>query len=154
MQHTTPDRSWVGVKKILVVSDFRSGQIVIPELTAESLCKRVQSIAFDGSPVPVSCTRIGDPHLADADAAVLTVQAAVREPSASNPMLVYVIRRHRIGGLEPGPVYFGSGPQAVPLSNPVNFGAIDAAFRQSLGEILPWLNGSETQLKSTRQRGE
>lgn len=154
MQDTTPDRSWVGVKKILIISDFRFGQVVIPELSAERLCQRIQMIASAGSPVPVSCTRIGDPHLEDADAAVLTVQAAVREPTPGNSALVYVIRRQRIGGLEPAPVYFGSAPQAVPLSSPPNFGTIDAALRQSLGEILPWLHAPEQPLKPSSRRGE
>lgn len=154
MQDTTPDRSWVGVKKILVISDFRSGQVVMPELSAESLCQRLQAIASAGSPVPVSCTRIGDPHLADADAAVLTLQAAVREPAPGNSMLVFAIRRHGVGGLEPAPVYFGSAPQAVPLSSPINFGALDAALRQSLGEILPWLHAPDQPLKPSSRRGE
>lgn len=145
VQDSTPDRSWMGVKKILVLADFVGPHdIVMPELTAERFCERVQKIAAANSPVPVSCVRMGDPRLDDGDAAVLVFHAAVRMLPRSSRLLVYTVRRHGGGGLEPAPVYFGSIPQAIPLTSPPDFAAIDAALGQSLGEVLPWLRAPDT----------
>lgn len=150
---TMPDRSWIGVKKILVLADFIGPQdVVLPELTAETMCGRIQKIASQKAPVPVTCVRMGDPRLGEGGTAVLIFHAAVRTLPRSSRVLVYTVRRHGGGGLEPAPFYFGSIPQAIPLASPTDFAAIDAALGQSLGEILPWLRAPDTKFRPLPRR--
>lgn len=145
-----PDRSWLGVKEVLVVAE-----LVVPggspsePLTAAELCNKVRQIASTGSPYPVTCTQLGDPKLLRGDAAVLVIQASIRSVSGHDPLLIYTIRRQNSAGLEPGPLYFGSIPQAVPIADA---GGVDTALRNSLGEVLPWLRAPETILKPLPKR--
>ena len=151
---STPDRSWLGVKQILIVADVAqtTGKIE-SDITPDSLCDRLQKAASSGSPVPVACARMGDPRLDDGGTAVLVLQAAVRNLARSDRVLVYTIRRQSAGGLEPAPVYFGSVPQAVALPRQAALEPIESAFRQSLGEILPWLRKPELEFAPLPKRG-
>jgi hypothetical protein len=152
---STPDRSWLGIKRILIIAEVAqvTGKVE-PDITADILCNRLQQAASAGSPIPVTCARMGDPRLDDGDTAVLVLQAAVRNLPRSERVLVYTIRRQSTGGLEPAPVYFGSIPQAVVLPAQANFGPLESAFRQSLGEILPWLRKPELKFAPLPKRGE
>ena len=151
---STPDRSWLGVKQILIVADVTHATgLVEPDITADNLCDRLQKAASAGSPVPVACASMGDSRLDDGGTAVLVLQAAVRNLPPSDRMLVYTIRRQSAGGLEPAPVYFGSVPQAIALPRQAAFGPVESAFRQSLGEILPWLRKPEPQIPPLPKRG-
>lgn len=151
---STPDRSWLGVKQILIVADVaQATDEVDSEITAENLCDRLQKAASAGSPVPVACAQMGDPRLEKGDTAVLVLQAAVHDLPRSDRVFVYTIRRQSLGGLDPAPVYFGSIPQAVALPRQAALGRIESAFRQSLREILPWLHKPELEIAPQPKRG-
>ena len=151
LQATTPDRSWLGVKKILVLSQLAPGAADSASLTADGLCERVRAIASAGAPAPVTCTTLGDPRLADGDAAVLVMQAAISDAASPNRLLVFTIRRQNEGGLEPGPAYFGAAPRALPFAKDIERSRLDEAILTSLAGILPWLNQSTTTVQPKRR---
>lgn len=137
---SSPDRSWAGVRHILVVAHLTTDRIVVPGLDSTILCQRVKAIASAGAPAPVSCAELGDPRLQAQDNAVLIFQGAVSNALPGRQLVIFTIRRTATLGLEPGPIYFGSTPRAVPYSSSADDRLLDGAIRSSLGEILPWLN--------------
>jgi hypothetical protein len=151
---TTPDRSWIGIKRILIVSQLTSPMTIKTQISAEDLCRRVQTIASAGAPVPVSCATLSDPDLRKGDTAVLAVQAAVAEPVANTRLLIFTIRKAEEKGLEPAPVYFSSTPRAVPISDEVDGARLDQELRASLGQLLPWLSQSNTNFQPRPSVGE
>ena len=143
---TTPDRSWIGVQKILVISQLVTPIGTQSDLTAEGLCERVRSIASAGAPVPVACTNLSDPDLNSGRNAVLSFQGAVSDSVPGTKLLIFTIKRAAEAGLEPSPIYFGSTPRAVPLTRSRDSAAVDQAIRASLGQLLPWLGQADTKL--------
>lgn len=133
---TTPDRSWLGAKRLLVLTEMRTA--LGSDASAEDLCEQVKKVATDGAPFPVQCVQLGDPALQADDAAVLLVQASVQDGPGGEQLLVFTARRQRQHGLDPLPILFGTAPRAVPTS------AADSALKASLSEILPWLKADET----------
>ena len=76
---------------------------------------------------------------------MLIVDAAVAEVPGAGRQLLFTIRRDRTHGLEPGPVYFGTTPRAVAVSEFVaGDAAVQEALRASLSQILPWLRPGGT----------
>ena len=151
---TTPDRSWIGIKRILIVSQFTSPLTIKTRISADDLCRRVQAIASAGAPVPVACATLGNPDLLKGDTAVLALQATVAEPAANSKVLIFTIRKAEEKGLEPAPIYFSATPRAVPISDEVDAARLDQELRASLGQILPWLSEATTNLQPRPSVGE
>jgi hypothetical protein len=149
---TTPDRSWVGVENIVILSRFTSGNVLTSQFTAEKLCQQARAIAGRGSPIPVTCGNLGDPKLAQAKTAVLILDASIAETGPA-AVLVVTVRRESEGGLEPAPIRFGATPRVVSIDRRSGTGQMESALRASLGEILPWLRNDELkELKPIRAR--
>jgi hypothetical protein len=129
------DPSWIGIQKLLIISQFDGH--ANGKLTADGLCRMVQSIASSAAPIPVSCTAIGDPALRAARTAVLAVQAAEADPGDGRKLMLLTIRRADEGGLEPAPVYFASTLSAVGMDSKY-LPQLDQAIGASLRQILPW----------------
>ena len=148
----SPDPSWRGVKRMLVVTDVvnRTGT-VLPQITPESLCARVRQIASTGAPIAVDCVPLGDPRLRAGGSAVLVVQASISDDVPGQRLLLIAIRRADESGLEPGPIYLGSAPRAVPVS--ADDTQLNGAIRASLGELLPWLENSDLNQQPIIKRG-
>lgn len=140
---STPDRSWVGVKSIVILSRFTSGNVLTPQITAEGLCRQARAIAGQGAPVSVTCGSLGDPALNQPTTAVVILDASIANSIASTPVMIFTVRRESEGGLEPAPIRFGATPRAVVLGRSGGTSEIDVALRDSLGEILPWLGKEE-----------
>ena len=137
----SPDRSWIGVKQIAILSQLTSAGEVLPPITAEQLCEEARALASAGSPVPIRCSKLGDRSLTDASTAVLILHASISQLGADNRMLLFTVRREREAGLEPSPIYFGAPLRAVPLNDKPDSASLRSALRASLGDILPWLHG-------------
>lgn len=147
---STPDRSWLGVKRLAVLADFRSGLTVTT--LGDDFCATVKRIAERGAPVPVECVEAGSPQLAADGTVVLVAQAAVQEADGGS-MLVLTARKDREGGLDPQPIFFGAAPRAVPLTgSAADAAAMERALSASLSEVLSWLRPAEVEQMSPIKR--
>lgn len=140
-QGKSRDRSWLGVDRIIILPRLTQGRILVENLSAQSVCERIKEVVANGAPGPVQCVfSIGDPALDAPGTAVLILDVSLVDLPQAGRHLLFTMRRDRTHGLEPGRVYFGSAPRAVPAAA---FAAGDAAveetIRASLSEILPWL---------------
>lgn len=149
---SSPDKSWLGVRKILILTQVTPAQSAVDALSPDALCRKVQAIASAGAPASVECSRLGDPALQAGNTAVLSVQAAISDDVPGQRLLLLTIKRDAEAGLEPAPIYFGSIPRAIVLSGGADQSeTIDRAIRESLRQILPWFNQSNDQLQLNRR---
>lgn len=138
-----PDRSWIGVKRLAVLTDFRSGLVVTT--LGDDFCATVKRIAERGAPVPVECVEAGSPALQADGTVVLVAQAAVQELGGSQ-VLVLTARKDRDGGLGSQPMFFGAAPRAVTLTgSAADSAAMEQALAASLSEVLSWLRPDDVQ---------
>jgi len=100
-----------------------------------ALCARVQVLATDGAPIPVTVLAPGDPRLIAADSLVLLVHAAV-QGEGRDALLVFSARSFRATAA-PSEL-FGARPRAVAMAPNARSAAIDAALTAALAETLPW----------------
>ena len=145
---TSLDKSWLGVRKILILTQVTPANLAVDGISAEALCQKVQSIASAGAPAPVECSRLGDPALQAGNTSVLSVQAAISDAVPGQRLLLLTIKRDAEAGLEPAPIYFGSIPRAVVMTGADPSAKLDEAIRASLGQILPWLSPAQANLPS------
>lgn len=135
----TPDRSWLGVKRLAVLADLR---VANPgdEALKNDFCATVKRLAERDAPIPVDCIPPNTAPAPEGGTVVLVAQAAIQERDPSQRLLVFTVRKDRDAGLEPGPVFFGAAPRAVPLTgSAADQSALEGALAASLGEVLPWL---------------
>jgi hypothetical protein len=138
-----PDRSWMGVKRLVVLADFRSGLSVTT--LGDDFCATVKRIAERGAPIPVECVESGSADLQADGTVVLVAQAAIQDLGAER-VLVLTARKDREGGLDPQPMFFGAAPRAVPLTGSAADGAaMEQALAASLSEVLSWLRPMDVQ---------
>jgi hypothetical protein len=134
---TTPDPSWRGVERLYILAHL-TGPIEAA-LPSEGFCERVRRIAAEGAPFPVQCTTFDEAPSAEAGGHALVVIQGAVQPLPGDRLLIVAARRTTAAGLEPAPIYLGATPRAVRLSGAAAGEAADAALRETLAEILPWL---------------
>jgi hypothetical protein len=140
---TTPDRSWLGIKRLAIVTEVQ--QSLRPSPLTNDLCARVKRIAERDAPIPVECAQLGDAALQKGDTVVLIAQASLQEIGRERALL-FTARKDKEGGLDPQPVLLGSAPRAVPLTgSAADEAALDRALGASLSEILSWLRPAEVE---------
>ncbi|HEX2560111.1 hypothetical protein [Phenylobacterium sp.] len=124
----SPDLTWQGAERITVYCRTDS-----PELEQRDLCRRVEALAAEQSPLPVRALAPGDPDLLAPRSVALLADFASQD-GAAGPLLIFTLRLYRHGG---EPVLFGSRPRAAPLTADGASGALDRELRAALSEILP-----------------
>lgn len=134
---TTPDPSWQGVIGLSILAHL-TGPIE-SALPSEGFCERVRRIAAEGAPFPVQCVTFDAAAAAEVGGQALIVVQGTIQPLADERLLVLTARRTAAAGLEPAPIYLGANPRAARLSGAAASEAADAALRETLAEILPWL---------------
>ena len=140
---TMPDRSWIGTKRVTVLCQVGSSEVIDVDQVKDVLCERVRALASRGAPVPVEIVGLGDASLQPAGTAVLVVHGSVEPVGAAGRMLTFTTRVERSGGLEPAPNYFGARPQLAPFESVAQAADWDEALTRSLSEVLPWLRPAE-----------
>jgi hypothetical protein len=150
----TPDRSWMGVKRLAVLADLRMADPADEQLK-DDFCAIVKRVAERGAPMPVECVAAGTVPTPGGDTVVLVAQAAVQSPAPSQRLLVFTVRKDRHAGLDPAPAYLGAAPRAVPLTNTAaDRSVLEEALAASLSEVLPWLRPQATEIQSTISKRE
>ncbi len=125
-----------GVERVHVVCLLTGSAGVALDRQA-ALCERLQRLASDGAPVPVSVVQIGDPALLDPAALVLLLHA-MAEQVGDRPVLAFSLRPFRNAGARTA-ILFGPAPRAVPAGDEAQ---LTEALRGALDEVLPWRSPS------------